>query len=99
MQRTLTAGTPTMRVNDISLKPKLLVLFLLVGLLPMTLVGWLGYEGFHSAILGTELKSFGQLKTAREIKKFWIETYFDERQRDINGLVEMVDITRTEAFN
>ncbi len=84
------------RIQDIKMKPKLMVVFLLVGLLPLILVGW---WSARVATNGLMAKSYAQLENVREIKKAQIEKYFAERQGDLNVLVEMVATLRQDAFD
>ncbi len=82
-------------IKNIKMKPKLIGLFLLVGLIPLALVGW------WAGRLATESlmeKSYGQLMSVREIKKTQIEKYFGERKGDMGVLVETVNTLRTESF-
>jgi len=84
------------KLNDIKMKPKLTILFLIAGIIPLALVGW------WSSRLATEAlmeKSYGQLKNVRELKKAQIEKFFDERQGDMGVLMETVGTLRREAFN
>ena len=83
------------RLKDIPMKPKLIGLFLLTGLIPLVVVGvW-------SSILGTDAlmeKSYGELRAVREIKKAQIERFFSEREGDMAVLVQTVEALRREAF-
>ncbi|MCE1246484.1 MAG: methyl-accepting chemotaxis protein [Firmicutes bacterium] len=75
------------RLRDIKIKPKLIGLFLLVGLLPLIIVG------LRSAQLAKESlmqKAFDQLETVRTIKDNQIEKYFREREGDMGVLSETV---------
>ncbi len=84
-----------MQLKDIRMKPKLIGLFLLAGLLPLTIVG------IWSSMLATDAlmkKSFDQLETVREIKKKQIERYFRERKGDMGVLIETVETLRQNAF-
>ena len=67
----------------LNLKKKLLILFLLVGILPLTFIGVYSYLQAHKAL---EKASFNQLKSINGIKKSQIETYFNERFGDISVL-------------
>jgi methyl-accepting chemotaxis protein len=83
------------RFKDVSMKPKLMVLFLAVGLLPIVLVG------FWSGRLATDAlmeSAYGQLEAVREIKKTQIERFFGERRGDMSVLLETVNALRNEAF-
>jgi len=83
-------------LKDIKMKPKLVVLFLFVGLVPLGLVGWLSSRSATNALMD---KSYGQLENVREIKKAQIEKFFAERQGDMGVLVETVETLRREAFH
>ena len=77
------------KFNNIQMKPKLIGLFLLIGLFPLALIGWFAENQASSALLE---KSFAQLEAVREIRRLQIKQYFDERYRDIlalstNGLI------------
>ena len=83
------------RFKNIKMKPKLLGLLLIVGIVPLALVGW------WSSKLATEAlmkQSFGQLENVREIKRGQIKSFFAERQGDIGVLAETVSTLRREAF-
>lgn len=72
-----------MKLKNLKMRPKLILLLVLVALLPLLIGGW------QSSRLTTEAlmqKSFDQLVTIREIKKKQIEAYFQERQNDISVL-------------
>ena len=53
-------------LKDIKMKPKLIGLFLIVGLIPLVLVGWWSSKLATDALMA---KSYGQLENVREIKK------------------------------
>lgn len=81
--------------KKILLKTKLLILFLIAGIIPLVTVGII------SSMLATDSlmkKSYDQLTSIRDIKKAQIETYFNERQGDIGVLIETVSTLRTEAI-
>ncbi len=83
-------------LSDIRMKPKLIGLFLVAGLIPLIIVG------LWSSKLATEAlmhQSFNQLNSVRGIKKAQIEKYFDERQADMGVLMETVGTLRLEALN
>lgn len=82
-------------INDVGMKPKLVGLFLLVGLLPLALVGW------WSGRLGTDAlmsKSFDHLESVREIKKAQISQWFEDRKADIAVLGTTATFYRDAAF-
>lgn len=63
-------------MKNIKMKPKLIGLFLLIGIIPLIIVGY-----FSGNIAKKELlnRAFSQLLAIREIKKNQIESYFQER--------------------
>jgi len=83
------------RLNNIKMKPKLIGLFLLVGLIPLAIVGWWSSDKATEALMK---KSYGQLTATREIKKAQIESFFAERKGDMGVLRETVATLRTEAI-
>ncbi|SHO53885.1 methyl-accepting chemotaxis protein, partial [Desulfopila aestuarii] len=84
-----------LKMKDIRMKPKLISLFLLVGLVPLTLIGWWASRLAGDALLE---KSFDQLSSVREIKKVQIEKFFADRQGDLDVLNEIANTLRIEAF-
>ncbi len=83
------------QIKDIKMKPKLMAVFLLVGLIPLILVGW---WSVRVATDGLMAKSYAQLENVRQIKKVQIEKYFAERQGDLDVLMETVGTLRQNAF-
>lgn len=83
------------KLNHIKMKPKLIGLFLSVGLAPMILGVAFSY---HKA--KTEIQSHvsNQLKSVRNIKKAQLEWFFEERKDDMQVLMETVTTLRTEAI-
>ncbi|KKM60900.1 hypothetical protein LCGC14_1537170, partial [marine sediment metagenome] len=78
-----------------ALKTKLLVLFLLVGVIPLAAVSVLMLWKSSGAL---EDGAYNQLVSVRDIKKAQVETFFSERQGDMGVLVETVNTLRDEAF-
>lgn len=74
-------------LKDIKMKPKLILLFLLIGLIPLAITGWLANRLAAKSLMQA---SFNQMESVREIKKAQIGKYFIERQGDIGVLAEMV---------
>ncbi|MFP4032146.1 MAG: methyl-accepting chemotaxis protein [Desulfococcaceae bacterium] len=77
------------------MKPKLIALFLAVGLLPIALVGFWSSRLATDSLMRT---AFGQLEAVREIKKRQIERFFQEREGDLSVLLETVTGLQNEAF-
>ncbi|KKL28773.1 hypothetical protein LCGC14_2371800, partial [marine sediment metagenome] len=84
-----------MKLNKLSLKAKLLVLFLLVGVIPFATASIVGLWKSGDAL---EEQAFNQLTSVRDIKKGQIESFFNERKGDMGVLVETVNTLRDEAF-
>ena len=83
------------KLNNIKMKPKLILMFLIVGLVPLILVGWFASSLASGALME---KSYGQLEAVREIKKEQIEKYFGEREGDMGVLIETIGILRKESI-
>jgi methyl-accepting chemotaxis protein len=69
--------------RDFKIKTKIITMFLTVGLLSITTVGFLSY---YSADVSTSKSMSDLLTTLREVKKNQVEEYFQERFRDVNVL-------------
>ena len=82
-------------LKDVKLKPKLIGLFLVTGLIPLAGVAILAAVLASNALTK---QSENQLIALRDVKKGTIETYFGERQGDIGVLNETVGTLRREAF-
>ncbi|MDM8541907.1 methyl-accepting chemotaxis protein [Desulfococcaceae bacterium HSG9] len=81
--------------KNLKIGPKLIIFFLLVGLVPAGVIGW---RALTTSTESLQTQFFGQLEGFREIKKKQIETYFDERKGDMAVLVEIVSTLRAEAI-
>ncbi|MCK5684843.1 methyl-accepting chemotaxis protein, partial [bacterium] len=82
-------------LNNIKMKPKLITLFLIAGLIPIAIIGfWSNFQA-KKALLD---KTDQQLVSMRELKKQQIEKFFDERKGDMSVLMETVSTLRIEAF-
>ena len=77
------------RLNDIKIKPKLISLFLLVGLLPIMIIGWYSQSLSEEALLNS---SFNQLNAVRDIKKAQIDDY-------MTSLVSNIDSVESTVMN
>lgn len=71
------------RFKDIKLGIKLIYSFLAVGIIPL---GVLGLISINLSTKALEHAAFNQLEAVREIKKFQIESFFQERISDIKVL-------------
>lgn len=83
------------QLKNIRMRPKLISMFLLIGLIPLMFVGWWGIREATDSLMS---KSYDQLDAVREIKKIQIERFFDERKGDMAVLVETVSTIRKGAF-
>ncbi len=77
------------------MKPKLMVLFLLVGMVPLAVCGLWSAMQASDALMQS---AYNQLTTVREIKKGQIQSYFAERQGDMGVLVDMVETVTRAAY-
>jgi methyl-accepting chemotaxis protein len=71
--RTFSKGEAVLRFKDLRLKPKLVSLFLLIGLVPLAFVGWWATSNATDSLMD---KSYAQLESVRQIKKAAVERYF-----------------------
>jgi len=94
-----TAGAKTrsrgLSLNNIKMKPKLIGLFLIVGLIPLIVVAVFSMTRAQSALMD---QAYGNLEAVHETKKHQITTYFAEREGDMGVLVETVSTLRNETF-
>ena len=82
-------------MKNMSLRVKLLVAFLAVGLIPFGVIAAVSYVKSSGAL---SQQAFGQLEGVRGIKKNQIENLFNERRGDMGVLVEMVGHVATGGF-
>ncbi|QTA88350.1 methyl-accepting chemotaxis protein [Desulfonema magnum] len=83
------------KLRDIKMKPKLIALFLMTGIIPLILLGLWGSKLSTDALMS---KSYEQLEAVREIKKAYIEDFFIERKGDMSILAETVAVFIEKAF-
>lgn len=79
-----------------SLRFKLMLFFLLVGLVPFGIVGAVSLMKSGDALSSA---AYGQLQGMRAVKKAQITQFFNERQGDMGVLMETVATLRKEAFS
>ncbi len=82
-------------LKNMSLGVKLLISFLVVGILPFAIVAITTLVKSSDAL---STQAFGNLEGVREIKKAQITQFFAEREGDLGVLVETVGTLRQEAF-
>jgi methyl-accepting chemotaxis protein len=88
-------GEQMFRLKDIKLKPKLISLFLLVGLVPLAVVGFWSSSMSGSALMSD---SYAQLRAIRDIKSSQVESYFAGVNDEVYSLSRTVDSLRQTAF-
>ncbi len=84
------------RLRDVKLRPKLLGLFLLVGIVPLVLVSFFAADRAQKALMDT---STAQMRAMRDVKGTQVENYFKERGGDLTVLVDTVSSLRESAFD
>jgi len=83
-------------LNNMKMKPKLISLFLLVGLIPLIAVGVISIINAENALMD---QANHNLEAVHAIKAEQITKYAAERQGDLGVLVETVDTLREETFS
>ncbi len=83
-------------MKRMSLTAKLIIFFLLVGLIPFAASSIVSLQKSSSALTDA---AYGQLKGMRAVKKAQITQFFDERKGDMGVLMETVSTLRKEAFD
>ena len=81
--------------KNMKLSTKLVIAFLLVGVVPFAVVSVYSLMIIASAL---SKASYNQLTGLREIKKNQVETFFAERQGDMGVLIDTVGTLRQEAI-
>ena len=85
-----------MFLNNVKMKPKLIGLFLIVGLIPLAAVAAFSMVKARDAL---QEQAYNNLEAVHEIKRYQVNTYFQERQGDMGVLVETVSTLRDETFS
>ena len=76
-------------LKNLRMKPKLMILFLLVGLVPLAITGFWAVRAAEEALVQRAMDS---LKTVQQIKKDQIEKLFEKGAGDIRVLAETDDL-------
>ena len=82
------------KLDNISMKPKLIALFLALGLIPMAIVAWLAMDQGEE---GLKKEAFSHMESVLEIKRHAIENFFKKQKDNMATLVETVRVLRVEA--
>jgi methyl-accepting chemotaxis protein len=84
------------RIKDLSLKTKLIVSFLIVGIIPLAIGEYLCLNNADKAL---EEQAMNQLKSIRQIKKDDLESFFHERKMDIGILARSIEKLKDETHD
>lgn len=76
-------------VKDIRMKKKLMIFFLITGLVPLLIVGW---WSVHKASVALMEQSFNQMTSIREMKKDQLLKYFDKAFQDMESFARSKDV-------
>lgn len=74
-----------MRLADIRIRTKLIFFFIMTGIIPLAIVGFIGTDLATKSMLKT---SFEHLNTLQSIRKHQVEEAFEEKQIDLEGLAK-----------
>ncbi|MFP4565656.1 MAG: methyl-accepting chemotaxis protein [Spirochaetaceae bacterium] len=83
------------RLKNMKLKPKLVMLFLLVGIIPLAVVGFWATRLSTDALMDS---SFAQLNAMREAKAHEIEGYFETNRHELAVLVNTAAALEQQLF-
>ncbi len=83
-------------LNRLKMQPKLILLFLLVGLVPLIVATGLGIMQSRQAL---QAQAFEQLDAVKTIKRHQLEDYFAERQSDITVLANTARALQEAGFD
>jgi len=89
-------GVSKYKMNRIKLGTKLLITFLLVGILPLAISTFVSLNQSKKALVQ---QAFSQLEGIREIKKSQIQQFFQKHEDDMEVLSETIGVLRKEAIN
>jgi methyl-accepting chemotaxis protein len=82
-------------LRDLSLKKRLLAFFLLVGIIPFVVNGFIAAT---SSSIALEEQIFDSLTAVRQVKKERLESYFAARKGDVSVLANTVTAMKNEGF-
>ncbi len=78
-----------------TLGTKLLLAFLAVGVIPLSVIGFVSLSQSSKAL---SRQAMAQLQSVREMKKAQIERFYRERQQDMESLLTTVSTLQSEAY-
>ena len=79
-------------MRNISITEKLILYFLMLGIGAIMLIGYYSYNNSRKALM---TRTFDQLTSVRNVRKNQIESFFNDRVRDINLISRSKDIYNT----
>ncbi|MEO5331697.1 MAG: cache domain-containing protein [Magnetococcus sp. YQC-5] len=82
--------------NHVRIGTRLLVLFFIVGILPLGVLGWHAKTVAEAALLA---KAFAQLESIRQIKKSRIEHFFERNSRDLQTSANIITLLQDDAHD
>ena len=77
------------KLYDLSIRPKLVIAFLLTGVLPLIMTGYYGATLANKALMG---KSFDQMASIQSIRATHIESEFNQRLQSLRQLAKSVQM-------
>ena len=83
-------------LNKIKMRPKLIGLFLLVGLVPLIVVAMFSLFKSQGSLMD---QAYNNLSAVHRTKDVQIEDYFHERQENLHVLIENVATLEENAFD
>ncbi len=83
-------------LNKIKMKPKLIGLFLAVGLVPLIVVAVFSLIRSQNSLMD---QAYNNLQAIHQTKKLEVEDYYHERKENINVLVEVVATLQENAYD
>ena len=86
----------TDKMKKMNFKAKQVILFLIVGIIPFAIIG---ITALRISSLALSDQVYKQLESIRDIKKNQIEQFFEERQGDLEVLIQSMGVFRREAIN
>jgi methyl-accepting chemotaxis protein len=82
--------------RNLKIGTKLFVCFLVLGILPLLLIGFISLSKSSEAL---EKQAFQQLESVRDIKRGQVEDFFEQRRSDMGALIDTVSTLRRQAMD
>lgn len=83
-------------MKNVKLSYKLLIVFLVVGIVPLILLGVIALDRSTNAL---QVAAFNQLEAVQAIKRSQVESFFEEREGDLSVLTETVAALRSSLID